>query len=211
MFKDAKDSCDNITLNVVLKSDTHGSAEALAESVKKLSSDQILVKVVASSVGRINETDVNLSYASNALLVGFNVRSDSAANKLIQQKKMDVFYCGIIYDLIEKIKALVKGLEAPVIVEENIGLVDVREVFRSSKFGVIAGSMVLDGVVRRNSHVRVVRDGVVIHTGIITSLRRLKDDVNEVKSGIECGVGIKDYSDIREKDQLEIFIKQEKG
>ena len=97
------------------------------------------------------------------------------------------------------------------IVEENIGLVDVREVFRSSKFGVIAGSMVLDGLVRRNSHVRVLRDGVVIHTGIITSLRRLKDDVNEVKSGIECGVGIKDYSDIREKDQLEIFIKQEKG
>ena len=209
MFKDASESSESLTLNVVLKSDTHGSAEALAESVKKLSSQQIAVKVVASSVGRINETDVNLAYASNALLVGFNVRADSAANKVIQQKKLDVFYCGVIYDLIEKINALVKGLEAPVFVDEIIGLVDVREVFRSSKFGVIAGSMVLDGVVKRNANVRVLRDGVVIHTGTVASVRRLKDDVAEVKSGTECGVGIKDYSDIKEKDQLEIFVKKE--
>jgi translation initiation factor IF-2 len=208
MFEEAKTGEQEIVLNIVLKADTHGAVEALSESVKKLSNEQITIKVIGSGVGMINETDVNLALASSAMVVGFNVRADFGANKLLQSSGIDPFYCSVIYDLIEKIKAQVKGMEEPVFVEEVVGKVDVREVFRSSKFGVVAGCMVTHGFVKKNICVRVLRDGVVIHQGIVNSLRRSKDDVTEVKAGIECGIGVKDYTDMRSGDELEVYINK---
>ena len=208
MFEEAKTGEQEIVLNIVLKADTHGAVEALSESVKKLSNEQITIKVIGFGVGMINETDVNLALASSAMVVGFNVRADFGANKLLQSSGIDPFYCSVIYDLIEKIKVQVKGMEEPVFVEEVVGKVDVREVFRSSKFGVVAGCMVTHGFVKKNICVRVLRDGVVIHQGVVNSLRRSKDDVTEVKAGIECGIGVKDYTDMRSGDELEVYINK---
>ena len=208
MFEEAKSGEQSIILNIVLKADTHGAVEALSESVKKLSNEQITIKVIGCGVGMINETDVNLAIASSAMVVGFNVRADFGANKLLLANSLEPFYCSVIYDLIEKIKVRVKGMEEPVFVDEVVGRVEVRDVFRSSKFGVVAGCMVVHGLVKKNALLRVLRDGMVIHQGVVNSLRRSKDDVNEVKAGIECGVGVKDYTDIRAGDELEIFISK---
>ncbi len=161
--------------------------------------------MIASGVGGITETDVNLAIASSAILIGFNVRAGSAARKLVEAEGVDLRYYSIIYSLIDEVKAALSGLLKPEFKETITGLAQVRDVFRSSKLGAIAGCLVLEGVVRRNSFIRVLRDNIVIFTGKLESLRRFKDDVSEVKSGTECGIGVKDYNDIKSGDQIEVY------
>ncbi len=193
------------TLNVVLKADVHGSLEALTDALLKISTEQGKVAVVAKGVGGINESDVNLALASKAVLIGFNVRADASARELIAAENVPLRYYGIIYDAINNVKAELTGMLAPERQEKIIGLAEVRDVFRSSKLGDIAGCMVIDGVVRRDDPIRVLRDNVVIYEGELESLRRFKDDVKEVKNGMECGIGVKDYSDIKAGDQIEVY------
>jgi translation initiation factor IF-2 len=197
------------TLNVIIKADVQGSAEALVEALSKLSTDKVRVKIIASGVGGINESDVNLAVASEAILIGFNVRADSTAKKLIDEEGVDLHYYSVIYDVIDEVKKALQGMLAPEFREQIIGLVEVRSVFRSSKFGAIAGCMVVDGVVRRHSPIRVLRDNVVIFEGNLESLRRFKDDVTEVRGGMECGIGVRNYNDVRVGDQIEVFERVE--
>ena len=196
-------------LNIVLKADVQGSAEALSQALAELSTADVKVKIVSSAVGGINESDVNLALASNAIMIGFNVRANNEARKLIEAESVDLHYHSIIYDVINEVKRAISGFTAPVIQEKIIGLAEVRDVFRSSKLGAIAGCMVLEGVVRRNSPIRILRDNVVIFEGSLESLRRFKDDVTEVRNGMECGIGVKSYNDIKPKDQIEVFEKVE--
>ncbi|NQZ54161.1 MAG: translation initiation factor IF-2 [Piscirickettsiaceae bacterium] len=193
------------TLNVVVKADVHGSAEAVSQALLKLSTDQVKVRVVSSSVGGINETDAQLAAASDAILIGFNVRADNTARRIIAEKGLDVQYFSIIYDLIDVVTQAMTGMLDDVYKDEIIGLARVDDVFRSPKFGDIAGCLVTEGVVRRNSPIRVLRDNVVIFEGELESLRRFKDDVEEVQSGIECGIGVKNYKDVQAGDQIEVF------
>jgi len=197
------------TLNVVLKADVQGSAEALGEALTRLSTDEVRVKIVASGVGGINESDVNLAMASEAILIGFNVRADSTAKKLIDEEGVDLHYYSVIYDVIDEIKQALLGMLAPEFKEQIIGLAEVRSVFRSPKFGAIAGCMVMDGVVRRHNPIRVLRDNVVIFEGELESLRRFKDDVSEVRAGMECGIGVRNYNDVKEGDHIEVFERIE--
>jgi len=197
------------TLNVVLKADVQGSAEALSQALSEISAPNVKVKIIASGVGGINETDVNLAVASHAIIVGFNVRANAEARKLIEAEGVDVHYHSIIYEVIDEVKRAVSGFMAPEIQEKIIGLAEVRDVFRSSKIGAIAGCMVLEGVVRRNNPIRVLRDNVVVFEGMLESLRRFKEDVTEVRAGIECGIGVKSYNDIKPGDQIEVFEKVE--
>jgi translation initiation factor IF-2 len=192
-------------LNLVIKTDVQGTAEALSEALENLSTDEVKVKIIASGVGGINESDVNLAVASNAVLIGFNVRADSVARRLIEEEGVDLHYYSIIYDVIEEVKQSLSGMLKPEFREEIIGLAEVRDVFRSPKLGAIAGCMVIDGVVRRNNPIRVLRDNVVIFEGELESLRRFKDDVNEVVSGKECGIGVKNYNDVKVGDQVEVY------
>lgn len=191
------------TLNIVIKADVQGSAEAIRDSLLKLATSEVKVNIIASGVGAITESDINLAIASSATVVGFNVRADASARKLAENEGVDLRYYSIIYDLIDEVKAALRGMLAPEYKEKIIGLAEVREVFRSSKFGTIAGCIMSEGTLRRNSTVRLLRDNVVVFTGKIESLRRFKDDVSEVKSGFECGIGIKDYHDIKVGDQIE--------
>ncbi len=193
------------SLNLVIKADVQGSVEALTDALEKLSTDEVRVNVVHGMVGGISESDVNLAMASNAIIVGFNVRADATARKLIEGEGVDVHYYNVIYDVVDEVKAAMSGMLAPEIKEELLGNAQVRDVFRAPKIGVIAGCYVTEGVVRRNEKVRVLRDNVVIFEGQIDSIRRFKEDVNEVKAGLECGVGIKNYNDVKVDDQLEIF------
>jgi translation initiation factor IF-2 len=193
------------TLNLVIKADVQGSVEALGEALTKLSTDEVRVKIVASGVGGINESDVNLAMASNAVIIGFNVRADSTAKRLIEEEGIDLHYYSVIYDVIEEVKQSLSGMLAPEFKEEIIGLAEVRDVFRSPKLGAIAGCMVIEGVVKRNNPIRVLRDNVVIYEGELESLRRFKDDVQEVRSGTECGIGVKNYNDVKVGDQIEVF------
>jgi translation initiation factor IF-2 len=193
------------SVNLVLKADVQGSVEALQEALTKLSTDEVKVKVVGSGVGGINETDVNLAIASEAVIIAFNVRADTAARKLIETEAVDVRYYSVIYDVIDEVKQAISGKLAPEIKEEFIGLAEVRDVFRSPKFGAIAGCMVTEGHIRRHNPIRVLRDNVVIYEGSLESLRRFKDDVNEVKAGMECGIGVKNYNDVKVGDQIEVF------
>ncbi len=193
------------TLNVLIKADVQGSVEALKESLAKLSSDEVHVKVVHGLVGGINESDVNLAKAVEAVIVGFNVRADATARRLIDSEGITVFYHNIIYDVVDAIKGSMTGLMDEVAVEEHVGLVEVRDVFRSPKIGAVAGCYVTNGLVKRNLPVRVLRNNIVIFEGAIDSLRRFKDDVNEVKHGYECGIGIKDYNDVKVGDQIEVY------
>jgi translation initiation factor IF-2 len=192
-------------LNIVLKGDVQGSVEAIRESLLRLGTDEVKVNIIASGVGAITESDVNLAVASNAILIGFNVRATALARRLAESTGVDLRYYSIIYELIEQVKAALSGMLAPERQEKIIGLVEVREVFHSSKFGTIAGCMVLEGVVRRNSTIRILRDNVVIHEGRVDSLRRFKDEASEVRNGMECGVGVKDYHDLKVNDQIEVF------
>jgi len=197
------------TVTVLLKGDVQGSIEALSESLVKLSTDEVKVSVVHGMVGAINESDINLAMASSAVVIGFNVRADAQARKLAEQEDVQIRYYSIIYEVIDDVKAAMEGMLDPEIREDVMGYVEVREVFRAPKIGTIAGCYVTEGVVKRNAHVRVLRDSVVIFEGNIDSLRRFKDDVSEVKMGTECGIGVVNYNDIKEGDQLEIFDKTE--
>jgi translation initiation factor IF-2 len=196
-------------LNLILKTDVQGSLEALKESLLKLSTDEVQVKLVSSGVGGITESDVNLALASRAIIVAFNVRADLSARTLIESSGLDVRYYSVIYNAVDEIKSALSGLLAPDIQEKVLGLAEVREVFRSSKFGTIAGCMVINGIVKRNKPIRLLRDNVVIYEGILDSLRHFKDDVNEVKQGKECGLGIKGYDDLKAGDQIEVFDRIE--
>jgi len=193
------------TLNVVIKGDVHGSVEAVSQGLQKLSTEQVKVRVVGSGVGGINETDAQLAAASDAILIGFNVRADNAARKVIAEKGLDVQYFSIIYDLLDTVTKAMTGMLEPVFKDEIIGLARVDDVFRSPKFGDIAGCLVLEGVVKRSNPIRVLRDNVVIYEGELESLRRFKDDVSEVSAGVECGIGVKNYKDVKPGDQIEVF------
>ena len=200
---------DVTTLNVVLKSDVHGSLEALREALSKLSTDEVKVNIVSGGVGGINESDVNLAVASDATIIGFNVRADASAKRVIENKGVDLRYYSIIYDVIDDVKSAMGGLLSPEIKEQIVGVAEVRDVFRSPKFGAIAGCMVTEGLVKRNLPIRVLRENVVIFEGQLESLRRFKDDVGEVKSGMECGIGVKHYNDVQPGDQIEVFDRIE--
>ena len=193
------------TVNIVLKADVQGSVEAISDALTKLSTDEVKVKIVSSGVGGITESDANLAVASNAILVGFNVRADSVAKRIIDEEDVDLHYYSVIYDLIDDVKKAMSGLLSPETKEEIIGLAEVRDVFRSPKLGAIAGCMVVEGVVKRNNPIRVLRDNVVIFEGELESLRRFKEDVNEVKQGMECGIGVKNYNDVKVGDQIEVY------
>ena len=195
------------TLNIVLKADVHGSLEALHDALVKLSNEEVKVKIVASGVGGINESDVNLAVASRAILIGFNVRADVSAKRLINDENVDLHYYSVIYEAIDEVKQALSGMLAPEIVESIIGLAEVREVFRSPKLGAIAGCLVVDGIVKRNNSIRVLRDNVVIFEGELESLRRFKEDVLDVKAGTECGIGVKNYNDVKTGDQIEVYEK----
>lgn len=194
---------------IIIKADVQGSAEALRDSLNNLSTDEVAVKVISSGVGGITESDVTLAIASNAKIVGFNVRADSTARNLIKEAGVDVRYYSIIYEAIDNIRQALSGLLTPEVKEQIVGLAEVREVFRSSKFGTVAGCIVADGYVRRNNPIRVLRNNVVIFEGALESLRRFKDDVNEVRAGTECGIGVKNYNDIQAGDQVECFSRVE--
>jgi len=202
-------SGETATLNVVIKTDVQGSLEALRESLVGLSTDEVQVKCIFGGVGGINEGDANLALASGAILIGFNVRADAVARKLIEEKDIDLHYYSIIYEAIDEVKRAISGMLAPDIQEKIVGMAEVRDVFRSPKFGAIAGCMVIDGFVKRNLPIRVLRNNVVIYEGQLESLRRFKDDVNEVKMGMECGIGVKNYNDVREGDHIEVFERIE--
>ena len=192
-------------INILLKADVQGSVEAISDALLKLSTDEVRVKIVASGVGGINESDANLAVASNAIVIGFNVRADAGAKRVIEEQDIDLHYYSVIYELIDEVKSAMTGMLAPEFKEEIIGLAEVRDVFRSPKFGAIAGCMVVDGTVKRNNPIRVLRENVVIYEGELESLRRYKDDVAEVKSGTECGIGVKNYNDVRPGDQIEVY------
>jgi len=192
-------------VNVVLKSDVQGSLEAISDSLLKLSTDEVKVKIVGSGVGGITETDATLAAASNAIVVGFNVRADVAARKVIESEKIDLRYYSVIYALIDEVKQAMSGMLAPEFKQEIIGLAQVRDVFKSPKIGSIAGCMVTEGVIKRSAPIRVLRENVVIYEGELESLRRFKDDVQEVRNGTECGIGVKNYNDVRVGDQIEVF------
>lgn len=196
-------------LNVVLKADVQGSAEAIHESLKKLFNDEVKVNVVSSGVGGINASDANLAIASSAILIGFNVRADAAAKIVIAREGLDLRYYSIIYDLIDHIRLALSGMLKPEVEEKITGLAEVRDVFRSSKIGAVAGCMVTEGVIKRHLPIRVLRNNVVIFEGELESLRRFKDDANEVRSGMECGIGVKNYNDIQPGDQVEVYEKIE--
>ncbi|HEY0685207.1 MAG TPA: translation initiation factor IF-2 [Steroidobacter sp.] len=197
------------TVHVVIKADVQGSAEALRDSLTKLSTDEVAVKVIGSGVGGITESDITMAQASNARVIGFNVRADSSARAMIKEAGIDVRYYSIIYEAIDEMRALLTGMLAPEVKEQIVGLAEVREVFRSSKFGTVAGCIVADGYVRRNNPIRVLRNNVVIFEGGLESLRRFKDDVNEVRAGTECGIGVKNYNDVQVGDQIECFSRVE--
>ena len=200
---------EQTTLNIVLKADVQGSVEALRDSLCNIVTAEIAVKIVSSGVGGINETDANLALASNAIMIGFNIRADTAARRVIEEHGIDLRYYSVIYDAIDQVKAAVSGMLSPEIRENIIGLAEVRDVFSAPKIGAIAGCMVVEGVVRRSAPIRVLRDNVVIFEGELESLRRFKEDVSEVRSGVECGIGVKGYNDVKVGDQIEVFERTE--
>ena len=197
------------TLALIIKSDVQGSQEALAHAMQKLSTDEVKVQVVHQAVGGITESDVNLALASKAVIIGFNVRADQQAKRLAEANGVDIRYYNIIYDAVDEVKAAMSGMLAPEQKEETLGLVEIRQIFRVSKVGTIAGCMVLEGLVRRGAKIRLLRDNTVIWTGELDSLKRFKDDVREVKEGFECGLSLRGHDDIKENDQLEVFEVKE--
>lgn len=199
------ESGDVSELNVVLKADVQGSIEAIAESLINLSTDEVKVNIVGSGVGGITETDASLAAASSAIVVGFNVRADASARRIIEAEEIDLRYYSIIYELIDEVKKAMSGMLAPEFKQQIMGLAEVRDVFKSPKIGAIAGCMVTEGVIKRANPIRVLRDNVVIYEGGLESLRRFKDDVQEVKKGIECGIGVKNYNDVKVGDQIEVY------
>ena len=204
VFQQMKDG-ETSSLKIMIKADVQGSAEALTESLMRMSSAEVRIEIVASGVGGINESDVNLALASKAFMIGFNVRADAAARRLVDEEGIDLRYYSIIYEVIDDVKAAVNGLLSPEIRETIVGVAQVRDVFRSSKLGAIAGCIVMSGNVKRSNPIRVLRDNVVIYEGELESLRRFKDDVAEVRAGTECGIGVKNYNDVKPGDQIEVY------
>jgi translation initiation factor IF-2 len=195
------------SLTLIIKADVQGSVEALRDALVKLSSDEVRVEVIAGATGGISETDVNLAIASKAIIIGFNVRADSAARQLVEAEGVDMHYFSVIYDVTDTIKQAINGMLEPEIKEQIVGIAEVRDVFRVRKFGAIAGCMVTEGTVKRNNPIRVLRDNVVIYQGELESLRRFQEDAGEVKAGMECGIGVKNYNDVKVGDQIEVFEK----
>ena len=193
------------TLALIVKADVQGSYEALSQALTKLSTDEVKVNIVHAGVGGITESDVNLALASKAVIIGFNTRADGLARKLAETSGVQIRYYDIIYEAVDDVKAALSGMLTPEQKESKLGIVEVREVYRISKVGTVAGCYVLEGVVRRGAKIRVLRDSVVIHDGELDSLKRFKDDVREVKAGFECGLSIKGFNDIEKKDQLEVY------
>jgi translation initiation factor IF-2 len=208
MFGDLSNG-DVKMLPIIVKSDVQGSQEALAQSLLKLSTDEVKVQMVYAAVGAISESDINLAIASKSVVIGFNVRADAGARKLAEGNGVDIRYYNIIYDAVDELKAAMSGMLAPEKREEIIGSAEIRTVFVASKIGTVAGCMVTSGFVNRGSHFRLLRNNVVIYTGELDSLKRMKDDVREVKEGFECGIKLKNYNDINEGDQLEFFEVRE--
>ena len=200
---------DGVTINILIKTDVQGSAEALSEALLKLTGDEVAINIISAGVGGITESDINLALASNGMVIGFNVRVDGAARKLVDEEGVDLRYYSVIYDVIDDVKAAINGLLSPEVREQIVGVAEVKEVFRSPAFGEIAGCIVSSGLVRKSNPIRVLRDNVVIYEGELESLRRFKDDVNEVKSGVECGIGVKNYNDVKAGDQIEVFERIE--
>jgi translation initiation factor IF-2 len=194
---------------LLIKTDVQGSAEALRDALNKLSTDEVSVKVLGSNVGGITASDIQLAAASKAHVIGFNVRADASARDAMKETGVEVRYYSIIYEAIDDVKAMMSGMLAPEVKEQIVGVAQVREVFRSSKFGVVAGCLVMEGTVKRNNPIRVLRDSVVIFEGALESLRRFKDEASEVRAGTECGIGVKDYQDVRVGDQIECYSRVE--
>lgn len=208
MFSQMKEGQQS-SVRILLKADVQGSSEALSDALLKLGNEEAHVDFVSTGVGGINESDVNLAMAARATIIGFNVRADSAARRIIEEEGLDLRYYSVIYEVIDDVKAALSGLLAPEIRESIIGIAEVKDVFRSSQLGAIAGCIVSEGVVKRSSPIRVLRENVVIYEGELESLRRFKDDVNEVRSGTECGIGVKNYNDVKAGDQIEVFERIE--
>jgi len=196
-------------LNIIVKADVMGSVEAVKQSLVKLSNEEVAVKIIHGGVGAINESDVILASASNAIIIGFNVRPDNTAKSTAETEKVDIRLYRVIYNAIEDIQAAMKGMLDPVFEEKIQGHADVRQTYRASGVGTIAGSYVTDGMITRSSQVRIVRDGIVVYEGHLASLKRFKDDVKEVKTGFECGIVFEKFNDVKEGDQIEAFIMQE--
>ena len=197
------------TLNLLIKSDTYGSLEAILGSLKNFESEEVKLNVVHDSVGGINTNDVNLAMTTNSSIIGFNVRADSPSKKLAESESINISYYGIIYDLLDGVKEIIEGELEPEIKEEILGTAEVKDTFKSPKFGLIAGSMVIEGTIKVNQFVRVIRDDIVIFEGLLDSLRRFKDEASEVPTGTECGIGIENYSDVKVGDKIEVFDKKE--
>ena len=198
-------SKDKKTIPIMIKADVQGSTEAIKESLIKLENDEVEIDIVSSSIGGITESDINLAEASDAFIIGFNVRADSTARKMIKDSNIDIKYYSVIYETIEDVEHIINGLASPVIKEEICGLAEVKDIFNSPTLGNIAGCLVIDGTVIRSNPIRVLRENTVIYEGELESLRRFKDDVKEVKSGTECGIGVKNYNDVKTGDQIECY------
>ena len=197
------------TINLIIKTDTNGSAEAIAGAINNLKVDDVIIKIVLDGVGPVSVNDVNLAVASEAIILGFNVRSDNSAESLAENEEIKILYFGIIYDLLDAVKEIIEGSLEPEIKETTMGIAEVKDTFKSPKFGLIAGSIVTEGSVIKNLPIRVLRDNIVIHEGKLDSLRRFKDEANEVKSGTECGIGIENYNDVKVGDKIEVFERTE--
>lgn len=189
----------------MVKADVQGSVGALADALRSLSTNEVQVSIVSTGIGGVSESDVQLAIASNASIIAFNVRAEANAKKLVEEEGVELRYYSIIYEAIDDVKAAMQGMLSPEIREDIIGVAEVRDVFRSSKLGAIAGCVVEDGVLKRNNPIRVLRNNVVIYEGELESLRRFKDDVNEVRAGTECGLGVKNYNDVKVGDQIECY------
>ena len=209
VFEQLKETEEAKALNLIIKADVQGSIEALTVALEKLSTPEVKVKVIHGMVGGITESDVNLAVASNAIIIGFNVRADATARRLIEHQGVDVHYYNVIYNAVDEVKAAMTGMLKPQFKEQLLGLAEVRDVFRSPKMGAVAGCYVVEGAVRRNRPIRVLRDNVVIFEGELESLRRFKDDANEVKAGLECGIAVKNYNDVKVGDHIEVYEKVE--
>ena len=208
VFEQMKEGATH-SVNIVVKADVQGSVEALRDALTQLSTDEVKVNVVSAAAGGISETDANLAVASNAIVVGFNVRADAAARRVIEAEMVDLRYFSVIYEVIDTVKQAMSGMLGPEFKEQIIGIAEVRDVFRSKRFGNIAGCRVAEGAVRKSNPIRVLRDSVVIYEGELESLRRFQDDVNEVRAGTECGIGVRNYNDVKVGDQIEVFERIE--
>jgi translation initiation factor IF-2 len=191
--------------NAIIKADVRGSLEAIAASLQKLNTEEVRINVVGSGVGGISETDAHLAATSKAMIIGFNVRADKSARDIVENEGLQLRYYNVIYNVIDDVTAIMSGMLSPEIREEIVGVAEVRDVFNSPKFGQIAGSMVIEGTVYRSKSIRVLRDDVVIYEGELESLRRFKDDASEVRNGMECGIGVRNYNDVKVGDKIEVY------